>query len=367
VSGVFDRIGRRLLFALDPETAHGLSIAALKSGAPLCRAEPPGERLRTRIAGIDFPNPLGMAAGYDKNAEIPDALLRLGFGFAEIGTVTPLPQPGNPRPRIFRLERERAVINRLGFNNEGHEKALARLRRRRGAGVVGVNIGANKDSADRIADYEIGVRRFASLASYLTVNISSPNTPGLRNLQGREMLAELLSRVMAVRDAVAARGGAPEAAAKVPVFLKIAPDLDEAELDDIAAELLDKTVDGLIVSNTTVGRPGFQDDRRAAEAGGLSGRPLFRRSTAVLAKMRKRLGPDLPIVGVGGVDSAETAIEKIRAGADLVQLYTGMIYGGPSLPGRIVRGLDRVAVMEGLKDLREIRDSHLARWADQAV
>ncbi|OJU02773.1 MAG: dihydroorotate dehydrogenase (quinone) [Rhizobiales bacterium 65-79] len=361
MSGVFDRLGRHLLFALDPETAHGLSIAALKSGVPLCAGGQASERLRTRIAGIDFLNPLGMAAGYDKNAEVPDGLLRLGFGFAEVGTVTPLPQPGNPRPRIFRLEGERAVINRLGFNNEGHERALARLARRRPRGVIGVNIGANKDSVDRIADYELGVRRFAGIASYLTVNVSSPNTPGLRNLQGREMLAELLSRVMTARDA-----GAGEAA-RTPIFLKIAPDLDEAELDDITAELVGNAVDGLIVSNTTIGRHGVRNDPRAKETGGLSGRPLFRRSTAMLAKMRRRLGADMPIIGVGGVDSAETAIEKIRAGADLVQLYTGLIYGGPSLPGRIVRGLDRFAEAEGLKSLREMRDSHLARWADEPL
>jgi dihydroorotate dehydrogenase len=361
VSGVFDGIGRRLLFSLDPETAHGLSIAALKSGVPLCPVARPSERLRRRVAGIDFPNPLGMAAGYDKNAEVPDGLLRLGFGFAEVGTITPLPQPGNPRPRIFRLPRDGAVINRLGFNNEGHEQALARLTRRRGGGVVGVNIGANKDSADRIADYELGVRRFAGVASYLTVNVSSPNTPGLRNLQGREMLAELLSRAVAARDAAAGH------AAKVPIFLKIAPDLDEAELDDIAAELADNSVDGLIVSNTTVGRQGVQDNPRASEAGGLSGRPLFRRSAAVLARMRRRLGPNMPIIGVGGVDSTETAIEKIRAGADLVQLYTGMIYGGPSLPGAIVRGLDRFAASEGLANLRELRDSHLSRWAEEPL
>jgi dihydroorotate dehydrogenase len=223
--------------------------------------------------------------------------------------------------------------------------------------VVGVNIGANRDSADRIADYELGVRRFAGVASYLTVNVSSPNTPGLRNLQGREMLAELLSRVMAARDA----------SAKIPIFLKIAPDLDETELDDIAAELLDKNVDGLIVSNTTVSRHGIHDDRHATESGGLSGRPLFSRSTAVLAKMRRRLGPAMPIVGLGGVDSTETALEKIRAGADLVQLYTGMIYAGPSQPGRIVGGMDRFAMSEGLENVREIRDSRLAHWADQPL
>jgi dihydroorotate dehydrogenase len=362
MSGAFDRLGRHLLFALDPETAHGLSIAALKSGVPFCSATRPTGRLATRMAGIDFPNPLGLAAGYDKNAEVPDALLRLGFGFVEMGTVTPLPQVGNPRPRIFRLPRDGAVINRLGFNNEGHEKVLARLRRRRGGGVVGVNIGANRDSADRIADYELGVRRFAGVASYLTVNVSSPNTPGLRNLQGREMLAELLSRVMAARDA-----DASDTSAKTPIFLKIAPDLEEAELDDIAAVLLDHAVDGLVVSNTTISRHGIHDDRHAAERGGLSGRPLFRRSTAVLAKMRRRVGPDMPIIGLGGVDSAEAALEKIRAGADLVQLYTGMVYAGPSLPGRIVGGMDRFAMSEGLKNLREIRDSRIAHWADQPL
>jgi dihydroorotate dehydrogenase len=359
---MFERFGKHLLFALDPETAHGLSIAALKSGVPLCPPARPSERLRTRVAGIDFPNPLGMAAGYDKNAEVPDGLLRLGFGFAEVGTVTPLAQPGNPRPRIFRLPRDGAVINRLGFNNEGHEQALARLRGRRGGGVVGVNIGANKESADRIADYEFGVSRFAGIASYLTVNISSPNTPGLRNLQDREMLAELLSRVMAARDAAIADGGA-----KVPVFLKIAPDLDDLDFDDIAAELLDKSVDGLIVSNTTISRHGLHDDRHVAEAGGLSGHPLFRRSTIALAKMRRRVGPAMPIIGVGGVDSAEAALEKIRAGADLVQLYTSLVYAGPSLPGRIVGGLERYAAAEGLKNIGEIRDSHLSRWADEPI
>ena len=223
--GLVERLGRRALFALDPETAHGLSIRALKSGLLPCPPVPADARLRTTVAGIDFPNPLGMAAGYDKNAEVPDALLSLGFGFCEVGTVTPLPQAGNPKPRIFRLTQDRAVINRLGFNNQGHEAAEARLAARAGRpGVVGVNIGANKDSADRIADYEAGVARFARLASYLTVNISSPNTPGLRGMQARDSLAELLARVTAAR-----------AGAAVPIFLKIAPDLDDAELADIAA------------------------------------------------------------------------------------------------------------------------------------
>jgi dihydroorotate dehydrogenase len=343
-----------LIFAFDPETAHGLSITALKTGLPLGQCARKDERLSVRVAGLDFPNPLGMAAGYDKNGDVPDALLGLGFGFAEVGTVTPKPQSGNPKPRIFRLVRDGAVINRLGFNNEGHDAMLVRLKARQPRGIVGVNIGANKDSADRIADYELGIKTFAPLASYLTVNISSPNTPGLRALQDRAALAGLLSRVLAARTA---------SGVTTPVFLKIAPDLGEAELDDIAAELIDKHIDGLVVSNTTLSRNGASDPKIAAEAGGLSGAPLFARSTAVLARMRQKLGKDFVIVGVGGVDSAEKAIEKIRAGADLVQLYTGMIYAGPSLPGRIVAGLSRFVEREGLKSIRDIRDSATDKWA----
>jgi dihydroorotate dehydrogenase len=307
------------------------------------------------VCGLEFPNPLGMAAGYDKNAEVPDALLGLGFGFAEVGTITPLPQAGNPKPRIFRLTADEAVINRLGFNNEGHAAAEKRLAARKGrSGIVGVNIGANKDSSDRIGDYERGVARFAQYASYLTVNISSPNTPGLRNMQAREQLGQLLSRVMAARAT---------ATAQPPVFLKIAPDLVEAELEDIAAEVTEKRIDGVIVSNTTISRPVLRSTDAAGETGGLSGKPLFERSTIVLAKMRKLLGPDRAIIGVGGVDSTDTALEKIRAGADLVQLYTSMIYAGPALPGRIVAGMARLADTQRLKSIRELRDSHLDRWA----
>ncbi|MER9441036.1 quinone-dependent dihydroorotate dehydrogenase [Mesorhizobium sp. M0340] len=349
------QIGQKLLFTLDPETAHGLSIAALRCGLPVAGRPPQDNRLKVSRCGLDFPNPLGMAAGYDKNAEVPDALLGLGFGFAEVGTITPLPQGGNPKPRIFRLPSDGAVINRLGFNNEGHDAAEKRLAARMGrAGIVGVNIGANKDSTDRVSDYERGVVRFARYASYLAINISSPNTPGLRNMQAREQLGELLSRVMAARAA---------ASAKPPVFLKIAPDLVEAELEDIAAELTEKQIDGLIVSNTTIARSGLRNAGLAGEAGGLSGKPLFERSTIVLARMRKLLGPDTTIIGVGGVDSAETALEKIRAGADLVQLYTGMIYAGPALPGRILSGMARFMDSQGLKSLRELRDSRLDQWA----
>ncbi|MBZ9732174.1 quinone-dependent dihydroorotate dehydrogenase [Mesorhizobium sp. CA18] len=360
---VLDRIGQKLLFSFDPETAHGLSIAALRCGLPVGATAPRrpthDARLKISLCGLDFPNPLGMAAGYDKNAEVPDALLGLGFGFAEVGTITPLPQAGNPKPRIFRLTADEAVINRLGFNNEGHATAEKRLAARKGRpGIVGVNIGANKDSADRIADYERGVARFAPHTSYLTVNISSPNTPGLRNMQAREQLGELLSRVMAARAA---------APAQPPIFLKIAPDLVEAELEDIAAEIAEKKIDGVIISNTTLARTGLRSGGVANETGGLSGKPLFERSTAVLARMRKLLGPSIVLIGVGGVDSAETALEKIRAGADLVQLYTGMIYAGPALPGRIVAGMARFMERERLGSIRDLRDSACERWASKPI
>ncbi len=356
---LIDRIGQQVLFSFDPETAHGLSITALRCGMPVAARTPRDSRLEVSLGGLDFPNPLGMAAGYDKNAEVPDALLGLGFGFAEVGTVTPLPQAGNPKPRIFRLTRDEAVINRLGFNNEGHDAAEKRLLARKGrSGIVGVNIGANKDSSDRSGDYEKGVARFAPLASYLTVNISSPNTPGLRNMQAREQLGELLSRVMAARA---------KATKQPPVFLKIAPDLVEVELEDIAAEVTEKAVDGVIVSNTTISRPSLKSAAHAGETGGLSGKPLFERSTAVLARMRRLLGPDRAIIGVGGVDSTETALEKIRAGADLVQLYTGMIYAGPSLPGRIVSGMLRAVERDGLKSIRDLRDSRLDEWRKKGL
>lgn len=360
MSSFFETLGRRGLFLFDPETAHGLSIKGLKTGlVPACQPSS-DPRLAQTIAGLAFANPLGIAAGYDKNAEVPDALLRLGFGFAEVGTLTPLAQSGNPKPRIFRLEQDRAVINRLGFNNEGHAAALQRLKSRTSRGIVGVNIGANKDSADRVADYVLGIRTFSSVASYFTANISSPNTPGLRDLQARESLAYLLDEILAARKAEADKSGR-----RVPVFLKIAPDLTPEGLDDIAAVVLERDLDGLIVSNTTLSREGLSDAQKG-EAGGLSGKPLFERSTAVLAAMRKRVGPALPIIGVGGVSSAETALEKIRAGADLVQLYSCMIYEGPSLPGRIIRGISTLLDREGAPSIRALRDTRLDYWAAKA-
>lgn len=360
MSSFFETLGRRGLFLFDPETAHGLSIKGLKTGlVPACQPSS-DPRLAQTIAGLAFANPLGIAAGYDKNAEVPDALLQLGFGFAEVGTLTPLAQSGNPKPRIFRLEQDRAVINRLGFNNDGHAAALQRLKSRTSRGIVGVNIGANKDSADRVADYVLGIRTFSSVASYFTANISSPNTPGLRDLQARESLAYLLDEILAARKAEADKSGR-----RVPVFLKIAPDLTPEGLDDIAAVVLERDLDGLIVSNTTLSREGLSDAQKG-EAGGLSGKPLFERSTAVLAAMRKRVGPALPIIGVGGVSSAETALEKIRAGADLVQLYSCMIYEGPSLPGRIIRGISTLLDREGAPSIRALRDTRLDYWAAKA-
>lgn len=352
MSGLYD-LARPALFRMEAEDAHRLSIRALKSGLVPRRNQIVDPRLRVEVAGIHFPNPLGLAAGYDKNAEAPDALLRLGFGFVEVGTVTPLPQEGNPRPRIFRLPEQGAVINRLGFNNDGHADAAARLdRRRRKAGIVGVNIGANKDSPDRINDYVMGIHRFECMVEYLVVNVSSPNTPGLRNLQGAEELERLLPSVIAARNGAAAI----TATRPCPVFLKVAPDLTAADIGAIADAAKRHRIDGLIVSNTTVSRAEIEGFPAAAEQGGLSGRPLMARSTYVLAAFRRALGPDMPLIGVGGVDSAETALAKIEAGADLVQLYTALVYGGPGLPKRILRGLCEIMDRTRARSIHEMRD-----------
>ncbi len=360
---LLERLGMKALLAFDAETAHGLSIAALKTGLAPCPAKVTDARLAVSVAGLSFPNPLGLAAGYDKNGEVPDALLKLGFGFVEAGTVTPRPQPGNPKPRLFRLPADHGVINRFGFNNEGHDALLKRMESRRTkGGIVGVNIGANKDSEDRIGDYVTGIKTFAAVASYFTVNVSSPNTPGLRSLQSRESLAELLAKVRVASDATAERSGHHP-----PVFLKVAPDLSEEELDDIAAEVLEQKTDGLIVSNTTLARDGLADAETGKQAGGLSGRPVFARSTRVLAKLRNRVGADLPIIGVGGVEDGETAMEKIRAGADLVQLYSCMVYGGPGLPSRILREMGAILTREQANHVSELKSSRLDHWASQSL
>lgn len=317
----------------EAEDAHRLAIRALSlmpKGALL--ADDP--RLAVSALGLNFRNPVGVAAGFDKNAEVPDAILALGFGFAEVGTLTPKPQAGNPRPRVFRLLRDEAVINRLGFNNEGFGAAAARLSRRTPYGIVGINIGANKDSADRIADYVAGVETFSPHATYLTINISSPNTPGLRDLQSAEALNELIKRVLDAREHAAQQG-----AGRKPILLKIAPDLSLADLDDIVEIARKRAIDGMIVSNTTVTRPASLRDHLAKEQGGLSGRPLFDLSTRMLAETYLRAERAFPIVGVGGIDSAEAAWKKIRAGATLVQLYTGMVYKGFGIAREIKRGL----------------------------
>ncbi|MCZ4341881.1 quinone-dependent dihydroorotate dehydrogenase [Sphingomonadaceae bacterium G21617-S1] len=331
---------RPLLFTIEAERAHRATIRALRlkpgRGAP---ASDP--RLASEVAGLRFPNPVGLAAGFDKDAQVPDAILSLGFGFAEVGTLTPFPQAGNPRPRLFRLVEDRAVINRMGFNNGGQAAALERLLRRNDRpGIVGVNIGANKDAVDRIADYANGVRVMAGVARYLTVNISSPNTPGLRALQDRGALTELLAAVMEARDAAATGGSRP------PVFLKVAPDLEPADIDDIAELSGDYRLDGLIVSNTTISRPPLRSGL-AGETGGLSGAPLRDLAQQRLIDFRKATGGAIPLIAAGGIATAEDAYARIRAGASLVQLYSALVYAGPGLARRINRELVRLLDRDG--------------------
>jgi dihydroorotate dehydrogenase len=324
---------RPLLFRMDPELAHERTLAALRS-LPIPPAFPDPASLKVKAFGLEFPNPVGVAAGFDKNAEVVDPLFRLGFGFVEIGSVTPRPQEGNPRPRLFRLPADQGVINRFGFNNEGHAAVLARLQARKGKGILGVNVGANKDSEDKAADYAAGIVTFAPVASYFTLNVSSPNTPGLRNLQKREALDELLARVVEARDTIALNGP------RRPLLLKIAPDVTMFELDDIVDRALAHDLDGMIVSNTTISRPeNLRDKAVAGETGGLSGAPLFDLSTQVLAETARRVGGRFPLIGVGGIHSAKTAKAKIEAGATLVQLYSSLVYKGPGLVSEIKRGL----------------------------
>ena len=325
-----DRLSRPLMWALDPEDAHKLAIKALRF-MPLPRPAAEPKELGVRAFGLNFPNPIGLAAGFDKNAEAPDALLRLGFGFVEVGTVTPRAQVGNPRPRLFRLEADQGVINRLGFNNAGAAEVLARLAERAGeGGIVGVNIGANRDSPDRTQDYVGLIETFAAVASYFTVNVSSPNTPGLRDLQQARALDDLLARVIDARERVQPRAG------PTPILVKIAPDLTLADLDDVVGIARKHRVDGMVVGNTTIARPSSLRERdKAREAGGLSGRPLFKLSTRMLAETFVRAESAFPLIGVGGVDSGATAIAKIKAGATLVQLYSGLVYRGIGLVGEI--------------------------------
>jgi dihydroorotate dehydrogenase len=347
------RLLRRALFHVEPERAHRLAIRALTSGMMPAAKPSKDPRLARELLGLHFPNPIGMAAGFDKDGEAIDGLLGLGFGFVEVGTVTPLPQPGNPRPRLFRLPEDRAIINRFGFNSEGHDALLKRLAARSGKpGIVGINVGANKESSDRIEDYVLGVRRFAASASYLTINISSPNTPGLRDLQEKAFLGDLLARVSAARDT---------APTPRPLLLKIAPDLDDAALEAIVGTAIASKMDGMIVSNTTIARDRVKNPQ-ASEAGGLSGWPLMRRSNIMLAKVRKLAGDRLVLVGAGGVHSPETAFVKMAAGADLVQLYTGLVYEGPGLPAHILTGLLYLIERQGLASVADVVGSDVDRW-----
>jgi dihydroorotate dehydrogenase len=328
-----------VLRALDPEVAHTLTVRALRVAGNLGAPERDDPRLRVQALGLEFPNPIGLAAGFDKNVQVTEAMLALGFGFVEAGTVTPRPQEGNPKPRIFRLVEDRAVINRLGFNNEGIDAARARLLALQGKpGIRGINIGANKDATDRIADYVTGLNELGPLASYLTVNISSPNTPGLRGLQNKTELKALLT---ALTDARA------KLSRSVPLLVKIAPDLDDHACADIAELVLASRIEGLIVSNTTIARPAALKSRHAKETGGLSGPPLFVRSTAVLRAMRRFTEGRLTLIGVGGVSSGADAYAKIKAGATLVQLYTALTFEGPALINRIKHELLELMTRDG--------------------
>ncbi|MEO0589920.1 MAG: quinone-dependent dihydroorotate dehydrogenase [Pseudomonadota bacterium] len=342
------RLVRPAVFALDSEAGHRLAIAGLKAlptrGARSSLAKPGGTSMT--VAGLEFPNPVGVAAGFDKDAEVPDALLGLGFGFTEVGSITPKPQAGNPKPRLFRLVEDKAVINRMGFNNAGSEAAVRRLKARAGLpGIVGINIGANKDSPDRVADYAAMARIMTPFASYLAVNVSSPNTPGLRALQDESALTALIDGVIEARDAVA-KGPVP------PVFLKVAPDLEPADIDAIGRIALDRKLGALIVSNTTISRPDLVS-HHANETGGLSGAPLRDLALQRVRDFRQATGGGIPLVGVGGIATAEHAWQRIRAGASLVQLYSAMVYDGPGLGARIATGIERLMRRDGFASVAE--------------
>ncbi len=321
-------IASKFLQKLDPEFAHDLTIKALALGIGPTAKKQTG--LETNLAGLALPNPIGIAAGFDKNAKVPDALLRAGFGFVECGTVTPLAQSGNPKPRLFRLKEDEAIINAMGFNNYGLDYFCANLKRRaKRGGIIGANIGANKDSADRINDYVTGLVRVWQYATYVTINISSPNTKGLRGLQDKDALQELLARIAISRDALL------EAFGKRPIFLKVAPDLDDIAVSQICSEIMAAKLDGIIVSNTTISRPHSLKSRYKARTGGLSGRPLFELSTQKLADFRAALGKEFPIIGVGGISSGDDAVKKLEAGANAIQLYSAFVYQGPKLLSEI--------------------------------
>ena len=351
---------RPLLGALDPEQAHELTLRSLEIGIHRRHAGRDDGRLATSVWGLTFANPLGIAAGFDKDARVIPAVLSMGLGYAEVGTLTPRPQVGNPRPRIFRLNMDQALINRLGFNNGGHAAALARLLRSPPRGIVGVNVGANKDAPDRAADYVQGIHCFYDVAAYFCVNISSPNTPGLRDLQAPLALDDLLGRVMAGRS-VAIAAGKP----RRPIVVKIAPDIAEADLEPIVAVLLNRGIDGIAIGNTTLSRAGVSNRVVGRELGGLSGRPLFHRSTVMLARVYRLTHGRVPLIGIGGIDSGCAAIAKIEAGATLLQFYTGLVFEGPGLIGRIKRALVDYAERQKLVRIGDATGIAAEAWANR--
>ena len=345
-------IGMRALHSVDPEQAHGIALKALKLGLVPAPGDLTSSRLKTSLAGMDLPNPLGLAAGFDKNAEVLHPLARSGFGFVEVGAITPRAQPGNPKPRLFRLTEDRAAINRFGFNNEGMDAAASKLAARPKNGVIGLNLGANKDSEDRAADFAKVLAKCGPHLDFATVNVSSPNTEKLRDLQGKAALSGLLAGVIDVREKLDR---------KIPVFLKIAPDLTDAEIGEIAEVALETGISGIIATNTTLSRDGLHSKHRD-EKGGLSGAPLFEKSTRVLAKLSKLTDGDLPLIGVGGVSNAEQAYAKIKAGASAVQFYTALVYGGMGLVKEIVQGLDTLLERDGYANVADAVGTGREEW-----
>ena len=349
---LIERLGLAALHKFDPETSHGLSIAALKSGFAPLSGQVKTPRMATTIAGLDLPNPIGLAAGYDKNAEVIAPLTKAGFGFIEVGAATPCPQPGNPKPRLFRLTQDQAAINRFGFNNQGMEAIGVRLAARPMTGIVGLNLGANKDSSDRAADFARVLDHCGPYLDFATVNVSSPNTEKLRDLQGKDALGALLNGVLETNAGLST---------PIPIFLKIAPDLTPDEIADIADVAHDTGISGIIATNTTLSRDGLISKDRG-EQGGLSGAPLFEKSTSVLAQLSQLCGPDIPLIGVGGVSTAAQAYEKIRAGASAVQLYTALVYGGLSMVSDIAKGLDALLERDGFANVADAVGSGRADW-----
>ncbi|WP_170770176.1 quinone-dependent dihydroorotate dehydrogenase [Ruegeria lacuscaerulensis] len=347
-----EKLGLAALHRMDPEAAHGMSIKALKAGLAPAPGPVTSSRLRTQVAGLDLPNPVGLAAGFDKNGEVLTPLSRVGFGFIEVGAVTPRPQPGNPKPRLFRLSEDKAAINRFGFNNEGMEVMATRLADRPKDAVIGLNLGANKDSDDRPGDFAKVLAHCAAHLDFATVNVSSPNTEKLRDLQGKAALSALLGGVIETRDALAR---------PLPVFLKIAPDLTEDELQDIADVARETGVDAVIATNTTLSRDGLRSVHKD-QAGGLSGAPLFEKSTRVLARLSQLTEGQIPLIGVGGISTAEQAYAKICAGASAVQFYTAMVYGGISLAAEIVQGLDKLLARDGFDTVAQAVGSKREDW-----